>query len=211
MKVAIIANGEIKDYNFHKDIIKKFDYVICADGASNHAYKMKITPNIILGDLDSINKEVKSYFMNKNIKFNTFPSKKDKTDTEICIDYAINLGAREIVLLGVIGSRMDHSLANINILYYLLRQGIKASIINENNEIYITDSEIEITGKQGDIVSIIPLYNDVVGVTLKGLEYPLNNFNLSFGSSRGVSNVMMSDRCKISLKKGCLLVIKAKD
>ncbi|SHH09551.1 thiamine diphosphokinase [Tepidibacter thalassicus] len=211
MKVAIISNGDIKDYDFHKNIVKKYDYIICADGASNHAYKMGIIPNMILGDLDSINEEVKKYFMNKKVKFNTFPSKKNKTDTEICIDYALNLGAKEVVLLGVIGSRMDHSLANINILYYLIKQGIKASIVNENNEIHITDNEIEVTGKQGDIISIIPLYNDVEGVTLKGLEYPLDNFYLKFSSSRGISNVMMGDRCKISLKKGYLLVIKSKD
>ncbi len=211
MKVAIIANGEIRDLNFHKEILRDCDYIICADGASNHAYKMKIEPNTIIGDLDSIHKEVKCYFENKGINFEKFPSKKDKTDTEICIDYAMELGAKEIILLGVIGSRIDHSLGNINLLYTLLQNGIKASIRNEHNEIYITDHEIEIKGTKGDIVSILPCFSNVKGVTLKGLEYPLNDFYLEYGSSIGISNVMKEETCKISLKEGYLFVIKARD
>lgn len=211
MKIAIVANGTINDLEFHKNIIKKCDYIICADGASNYIYKMNINPNIIVGDLDSIDEQVKKYFLKENVRFETFPSKKDKTDTEISVDYALELGATEIVLLGVIGTRMDHSLGNINLLYYLLNKGIKASIVNENNEIHIITNEIEIEGKKGDIISVIPCFGHVKGVTLNGLEYPLNDFYLEFGSSRGISNIMSNDKCKITLKEGFLLVIKSVD
>ncbi|WP_099188054.1 thiamine diphosphokinase [Tepidibacter mesophilus] len=212
MKSLVIANGSMDDYDFYKNIIKEnYDCIICADGASNHAYNMNITPDIIIGDLDSIDDKVKKHFIDKNIEFNKFPSKKDKTDTEICIDYAIDIGSKKIDFIGVLGNRMDHSLANINILYSLLKKGIKSRIINENNEIYITDNKIQITGKKGDIVSVVPIYSDVLGVTLKGLEYPLNNYNLKFSASIGVSNIMLDDKCEISLKSGCVLVIKSRD
>lgn len=211
MKSLIIANGSMNDYDFYKSMMENYDCIICADGASNHAYNMNINPDIIIGDLDSIEDEVKQYFVNKNIRFNKFPSKKDKTDTEICIDYAIHIGSKEIDFIGVLGTRMDHSLANINLLYSLLKKGIKASIINENNEMHITDDKIQITGNKGDIVSVIPIHSDALGVTLKGLEYPLYNYDLGFATSRGISNILVGDKCEISLKSGCVLVIKARD
>lgn len=211
MKSLIIANGSISNYDFYKDIIDQYDCIICADGASNHAYNMNINPDIIIGDLDSIDDKVKKHFIDKNIRFNEFPSKKDKTDTEICIDYAIHIGSKEIDFIGVLGTRMDHSLANINLLYSLLKRGIKASIINENNEIHITDDKIQIAGNKGDIVSVIPIHSDVLGVTLKGLEYPLENFDLGFATSRGISNILVDDKCEVSIKSGCVLVIKARD
>ncbi|MEJ8553729.1 thiamine diphosphokinase [Tepidibacter sp. Z1-5] len=211
MKSLIIANGSMNDYDFYKNIIKGYDCIICADGASNHAYNINIDPDIIIGDLDSIDDKVKQHFIDKNIRFNKFPSKKDKTDTEICIDYAIHIGSKEIDFIGVLGTRMDHSLANVNLLYSLLKRGIKSRIINENNEIHITDDKIQIAGNKGDIISIIPIHSDVLGVTLKGLEYPLENYDLGFATSRGISNVLVDDKCEISIKSGCVLVIKARD
>lgn len=211
MKIAIIVNGIICDYDYHKSIIENCDLVICGDGGANHAYKMDIIPNYILGDLDSIHNKIKSYYENKNVEFIKFPSKKDKTDTEICIDYAYHLKATEVILLGALGGRMDHAMANVNLLYYMLKKGIKGSIVNETDSIYISDNELTIKGNKGDNISLIPLYGDVVGVTLENLEYPLNDFTIKKGSSIGISNVMIDNNCRISLKSGYLLVCKSKD
>ena len=211
MKIIIIVNGDIKNIEYTKSIIKTGDYIICADGAANHALRMDIVPNIIIGDLDSISEQSRLYFENKSVKFEKFPAKKDKTDTEICVDYAIEIGATEIIFLGAIGSRFDHSLANILMLYSIIKKGVKASVVNENNEIYITDSQIDLEGEIGDLVSILPIHKDAIGVTLSGLEYSLENFNMEFGASRGISNVMSEKKCRISLNEGVLLVIKARD
>jgi thiamine pyrophosphokinase len=211
LKIAIIVNGIIDDYNYHKSLINDCDLVICGDGGANHAYKMDIIPDYILGDLDSINDETKDYYENKNVEFIKFPSKKDKTDTEICIDYASHLKATEIILLGALGGRMDHAMANVNLLYYILKKGIKGSIVNETDSIFICDKELTIKGNIGENISLIPLYGDVIGVTLENLEYPLNDFTIEKGSSRGISNVMINNKCKISLKSGYLLICKSKD
>ncbi|OPJ56915.1 thiamine diphosphokinase [Alkalithermobacter paradoxus] len=211
MKVAIVVNGEINDLNFYKRELKKYDYIICADGASNSIYKMDIIPNIIIGDLDSIDEIVKRYYLEEKVNFEKFPSKKDKTDTEIAIDYAVSIGATKIHLLGALGKRVDHTLGNINYLYYLINRGIDCKIVDESSEIYIANKEKTIYGKKGDTVSIIPLIGDVKGVTLSGLEYPLHNFDLEFGTSRGISNVMIEDECKIEITSGYLLIIKSKN
>ena len=211
MKIAIIVNGIIYDYNYHKDIVNNCDLVICGDGGANHAYKMDIVPSYILGDLDSIENDIKVYYENKGVEFIKFPSKKDKTDTEICIDYAQKLNATEIILLGALGGRTDHAMANINLLYYILKKGIMGSIVNETDSIFLIDSNLTIKGNKGDNISLIPLYGDAVGVTLENLEYPLNDFTIKKGSSIGISNVMITNSCKITLKSGYLLICKSKD
>jgi thiamine pyrophosphokinase len=103
-------------------------------------------------------------------------------------------------------------MANCQLLYILLKKGIKAKIVNENNEIRLIDKDIAIEGHKGDIVSLIPMTENVCGVTTKNLEYPLNDAKLNFGSRLiAVSNVMTSDRAFVSIKSGLLYVMKCHD
>ncbi|WP_276632030.1 MULTISPECIES: thiamine diphosphokinase, partial [Terrisporobacter] len=113
MKVCIILNGEIKNYDKTKEIIlrEKYDFIIGADGGCNHLYKMNIIPNFIIGDLDSINNDLVEYYKNKNVFFKKYPSHKDETDSEICIYLAKELKAEEIDFYGSLGGRIDHTLA----------------------------------------------------------------------------------------------------
>ncbi|CEH35435.1 thiamine diphosphokinase [Romboutsia lituseburensis] len=213
MKVCIVLNGEISNYNKLKNHILKenYDYIICADGGANHTYNMKIKPNFIIGDLDSVKEEVRIYYKNSDVKFEKFPAKKNETDTELCIYLAQKLNATNIDFLGALGGRIDHMIANINLLYYVKMQGIIPRIISDNEEIYIVDNEeIEIYGKKGDVISVIPINGDAKYVTLSNLEYPLENYNMKFYLPLGISNVMIENKCKIKVDEGSLLVIKNK-
>lgn len=213
MKICIILNGKIKDYDYIKDIINKnnYDYIICADGGANHSYKMGIIPDYIIGDLDSISSEIIDFYKSKDVKFEKFPSKKDETDTEICIYLASKLNAKEIDFIGALGGRIDHMIANINLLYYVRSKGIFTRIISEKEDIYIAiDEEISINGDIGDTISVIPLNGDAKGVTLKQLEYPLNNYNMKFSVPLGISNVMLDKKCSIKVEQGSLIIIKNK-
>ena len=213
MKVCIVLNGEISNYNKLKNHILKenYDYIICADGGANHTYNMKIKPNFIIGDLDSVKEEVRIYYKNSDVKFEKFPAKKNETDTELCIYLAQKLNATNIDFLGALGGRIDHMIANINLLYYVKMQGIIPRIISDNEEIYIVDNdEVEIYGKKGDVISVIPINGDAKYVTLSNLEYPLENYNMKFYLPLGISNVMIENKCKIKVDEGSLLVIKNK-
>lgn len=213
MKVCIVLNGEINNYNKLKNHLLKenYDYIICADGGANHTYNMKIKPNFIIGDLDSVKEEVRIYYKNSDVKFEKFPAKKNETDTELCIYLAQKLNATNIDFLGALGGRIDHMIANINLLYYVKMQGIIPRIISDNEEIYIVDNEeIEIYGKKGDVISVIPINGDAKYVTLSNLEYPLENYNMKFYLPLGISNVMIENKCKIKVDEGSLLVIKNK-
>ena len=122
MKICIVLNGEIKDFNKTKEIIENenYDSIICADGGANHLYKMGINPDYIIGDLDSANLDIINYYKEKKVAFEKFPSKKDETDSEICIFLAEKLKATSIDFIGALGGRIDHTIANINLLYYVL-------------------------------------------------------------------------------------------
>lgn len=211
MKICIVLNGEVENYTRIKDIITKedYDYIICADGGANHTYNMGITPDYIIGDLDSVDEKLVSYYKNNGVKFEKFPAKKDETDTELCIYLARDLKATRIDFIAALGGRIDHTITNINLLYYLKEMDIIPRIISEKEEMYIAvNEEITISGNVGDVVSVIAINGDADGVTLKNLEYPLNNYYMKYGVPIGMSNVMLSNECKVKVKKGNLIIIK---
>ena len=211
MECIIISNGSFIDYQWAAELINNHDMIICADGGAKHLFNMDLLPHYIMGDLDSIDLDTKTYYVGQNVKFIEYPIEKDFTDTELAIDYAIRNGAKKITLLGATGSRLDHTLANITLLVTLLDREIEGKIIDNHNEITVTKNSVEVTGKPGDLLSILPLCDIVEGVSLIGLEYPLDNFTLKMGSSIGISNKFVNTKAKIMIKSGKLLIIKARD
>lgn len=211
MKAIIISNGTIEDTNTLVNEIRKNDYSICADGGAKYFSDMSIYPDVIVGDFDSVDKKDLNQMKANGIKFYEFPVKKDKTDTELAIDYAIEMGAKEITLMGVIGTRMDHTLANIMLLKKLINQGIKGKIVNKYNEVYITKDELTLKRKQDTFVSIIPLTEIAKGVTLKGFEYETDKEDFKMDSSYGVSNRIISETGKVKIDEGICLVIISRD
>ncbi len=211
MKVCIILNGEVKDYIKTKEIIleENYDYIIGADGGCNHLFKMNIIPNYIVGDLDSIEREVIEYYENKNVIFKRYPSHKDETDSEICIYLAKSLGADEIDLLATLGGRIDHTLANIGLMNYIKENSIRPRILTSEEEIFMVKNEtINLKGKKGDTISVISINGESKGVTLEKLEYPLDNAIVNHLSPLGISNVMLEDECIVSIEDGCALIIR---
>ncbi len=199
MRGVIICGGNVGEYI--KNYIKPDDFVICADSGYDHAKKFGITPDIVIGDMDS------TKFTDIAEEKMLYPKRKDFTDSELAIMYAMEKGFERVLLFGMIGSRMDHSLANINMLPRLKN----AVIIDENNEIYFAENEFSLSGKPGDIISIIPFKEDLLGVTTNGLDYPLKNGTIQCGTSLGVSNVMLDNTFSIQIEKGGAFIIRSKD
>ncbi len=211
MRCAIVTNGNINDYDCIRAALVGHDFIICADGGVRHLFHMNLLPNLIVGDFDSIDEKYMKYLQAHNVDRCEFPERKDFTDTELALQYAIDHGAAEINFFGAIGSRMDHTLANVMLLVPLLQKGIRASIQDEHNHIWITSDELFLEGEVGDFVSILPLTPQVEGVTLQGLAYPLKDATIKMGQSIGVSNQFANRHASITIKQGIILVIKAKD
>lgn len=216
MKRAIVfINGNLSNLSQAKKIIKKEDYLIAVDGGVKHFLKMGLIPNVIIGDFDStprsIQKKLTQICKEQKILFPTiikYPRKKDKTDSELAIDYCLGKKFQEINICGILGDRIDHLMANIFLLIKTQAENksIKIRFIEGNNEIYILDKQIIINGKIGDEVSIIPVSDKLEGVATEGLYYRLINDALFFGSTRGISNVMNKNSAKITAVRGTALI-----
>ncbi len=214
-KTLIITGGHI-DFTFAKQFINdyKFDYIICADHGLVAANSLLITPNAIVGDFDSADASILEQYKNDdNIYIRSFKPEKDYTDTEIAVDLAIEIGSTEVVILGATGSRIDHMLANIGLLIKFLQKDIAAYIIDKNNKLYLINKETVIEKEKlyGEYISLIPITDIVMGVTLKGFKYPLNNHKLVKEESLGISNEIIEDVARISMTSGTILVIEAQD
>lgn len=241
MKYLIIANGIAVDDDPLLKLVKEADVVVCADGGARYLKRIGIAPNVLIGDMDSIGDNENLYFTDitttissesKSLEQNQtivikYPRQKDASDTELAVLWAVDQGAEYITLTGVTGTRMDHTLSNIFLLKKIGERGVRCKIVDNHNEIFLlsndltenhpadkgasSDCSISIDGKIGDLLSIIPVTQEVEGVTLRGLEYPLNNAVLTFGSSRGVSNVFNQTTAYISIKSGMVLITKSCD
>ena len=210
MKAVVFANADIGDYSFCGKYTKDA-VIICCDGGMRHAMKLGLVPDYIVGDFDSVSPEVLEYYKKQDIELKQVPCRKDETDMELGIRHAAEIGAEDITLIGGIGSRLDHTLANIFQLIRIDKLGIKGRIVNENNLITLCTGRADIEGQKGDLVSFVPITPEVKGVTTSGLEYPLDKATLYMDSPLGVSNVMEGDRASYTFDEGMALIIKAKD
>ena len=215
MKCVIIAGGELVPTPRINRILKSGELIVCADGGARHLRSLNIRPNVLMGDFDSIHQDDLAFLIEKEVEIIEFPARKDLTDTELCVEWAIDQNVNEVVLLGAIGSRMDHTLANIFLLKKLADKGIFGRVINANNELLVIHDrirdQITLNGKKGEILSILPLSRTVTGITLEGFEYPLSEARIEMGSSLGISNCFAREHVRIRIKKGILLVSRSKD
>ncbi len=206
-RIIILANGEIKNYKYLSQYISKDDYIICANGGTKHALRMNITPDIIIGDLDSLSNSIYNK-LDRTIKVIKYPAEKDASDLELAIKKALELHPKEIVILGALGKRIDHVFANTMLLALPLEHGIKTKILDDCHEIYIINSHLEVFGEIGDYISLFALTADVKGITTLGLKYPLRGETLYFNNTRGLSNELLTKNAEITIEQGYLLVIK---
>lgn len=210
MKTIIISNGEINNYKFFSNIVESADRIICADGGIRHAMNMKLTPDVIIGDMDSSSAKHIEYFREKGVEFIQYPQEKDKTDTHLCVEYALSFST-EIILLGATGSRIDHMIANISMLKLGIQRGVPISIMDGKNYIGIIKDSITLKGKAGEYFSLIPYTEKVEGISIRGAHYELENAVMEFGDTCGVSNYFKEETVEIAIKKGYLLVIRSED
>ena len=188
--------------------------IIAGDRGLEALYQLKIIPNHVVGDFDSVSPEILEFYKKQpQIIFHTFNSEKDNTDTDIALKLAIQLKSSKITILGALGKRMDHAIANIHILKDALEANIPCQIIDEHNRIYLINKEMTLEKDKvyGKYISLIPLTSTVEGLTLTGFKYPLNHYTLPIGTSLGISNEIITDIAHIKMNKGILIVIESRD
>ncbi|MDS1029450.1 thiamine diphosphokinase [Bacillota bacterium LX-D] len=206
-KCAIVTGGTKPQGRLPLKYLEEADFIICADQGAEYAYELGYTPNLILGDFDSVSQEILEKYQSLGVEIAQFPVDKDYTDTELALEKAIAQNPREIYLLAATGDRLDHTFATVLALVPYAALKIQLKIIEDNFAAWLCTGQSVVQGKPGDTVSLIPLKSHVQGVTVEGFKYPLHNETLYFGSSRGVSNILTAPKGKIVFPQGLLLVI----
>lgn len=214
-KAVIVSGGSIQD-KFALGMLNEIqpEYVIGVDGGLDFLYRNHVEPTHIVGDFDSVDAEIISHYKNRtNIPIREFHPVKDATDTEIGVCLALELGAEEIYLLGATGTRLDHVLANIQMLKIALDAGVKAYIMDECNRISLWNKEITLSKEEsfGTYFSIFPFGDSVRKVCITGAKYPLNEYHLTNGESRCVSNEMVEKEVHITFSDGILILMETRD
>ncbi|OLN33347.1 thiamine diphosphokinase [Desulfosporosinus metallidurans] len=208
-KIAVLANGSW-DSVWGEQVLKEVDFLICADGGANNAALSGRMPDLLIGDLDSILVENLYQCKKMGCAIERFPCEKDETDLELALSRAEEqarfVGERDIWLYGATGKRIDHFLGNLALMLAYARKGYRVRLVDPEHEMWILQGREEITGSQGQEVSLIALSDRAV-VTTEGLYYPLQHGVLLQESPRGISNVFLGEKAVAEVHEGWVLVV----
>lgn len=213
MTAILVCGGTLTAVFLRESVAKEKAPVLYAvDGGLAVFEQAGLMPDYLVGDFDTAPKELVERYETRCTTIRHQPEK-DATDTELAIDHALASGADRIVLLGAAGSRLDHTLANVHMLYRVLLQGCTAELVNENNRITLHDKPFWREKRElfGTYLSFLPFFGEVTGVTLSGVKYPLTEKTLTAGNSLSISNEAVAENIEVSFSDGYLLMIEARD
>lgn len=211
--ITTYQSASIKEsFDFTKD-----DYVICADGGYSHARAEGIDPDIVVGDFDSIGldyikTDLKNSGLDSRCRIIRVPVEKNDTDTLICLKHGIKLGFEEFFILGGLGGRLDHTLANLQTMSYAVDQQKAVWFLDGRNRATLRGPGALIVKNPGNfMISLFAFGESCEGVTIRGVKYPLDHYRMINSFPIGVSNEFAGDEAEISHTAGKLLIILAKD
>ena len=209
MLAVVVADGELAPED--AELARRADLVIAADGGARWLDAQGVRPDVLVGDLDSLEAASVTRLQAAGTRVSRHPVDKDASDTELAVEAAIAAGADRVVLLGALGGgRLDHELANVALLVDRASAGVDLRLQRGATRVRVVraDRSIEIEAEVGAIVTLLPIGGDAVGVSTTGLHYPLRDETLVMGRSRGLSNVVSGAPASVSLRAGSLLVIE---
>jgi thiamine pyrophosphokinase len=238
MRIVIIANGIPPAQHDIDRWLRAGDTLLCADGGAKAALALGLSPQHVIGDFDSLTTDKLNALQQRGATLHRHPTHKDETDLELAllmavglfttehaestestdkkkkpsVPSAISVVEKEIVVLGALGGRIDHELANLLLLAMPALKGTRVVLAHGAQQLFAIDARdgeatAQLHGHAGDIVSLLPFNGDAHGITTAGLEYPLRNESLFVGPARGVSNVMLADDASVTVRAGMLLCV----
>lgn len=213
MRAIIFINGTVDAYDALDRFLQSDDYLIAADGGVYHCLTLNRMPNVLIGDLDSVDAATIDNLAGHHVHIERHPPEKNETDLELAIDHALALvdekALSAIVLVGAMGGRLDQLLGNILILaqrdwpvpMWIESGTARAQVVRPN-------TPLTLSAPIGATVSALPLSDSVTGITYTGMRYPLDNHTLTLGSTRGMSNEVLEESATVRIASGKLLMIE---
>lgn len=216
MNTVLICGGEIND-EFSLVCLKQIkpDCIIGVDKGLEFCYRNHVIPDWILGDFDSISKEVIDWYREQQeIPIRQYKPEKDDTDTRLGMELALKLGSDKIFLLGATGGRLDHYMGNLQSLLITARKEKEGWILDEQNAITVRRAGKICIHKEeqfGKYVSFFSMGDEVTGLSLTGFQYPLDGYTLKNSDGIAVSNQLLDDCGIIEFETGYLMMVLSKD
>lgn len=206
MKGLIISGGnKVKRETLFENIEDRF--IVVADGGIKNLIGTDIIPDEVLGDFDSIDEEGRSFIKKNNIKIEKYPSRKDFTDTELCLEVLLKKGAVDIIILGATGTRLDHMFSSMFLLERLKKENIAGKFIDDYNEVsFISNETVEVKKNKYKYLSIVPVSKEAC-LTLKGTEYEVENLKFNRFTTIAVSNEVKDEVAKIEIDGEGFLIL----
>jgi thiamine pyrophosphokinase len=212
----LIANGQIENpvllmelltnlYNFNNEFL-----IVSVDGALKNCFYLKLVPDIVIGDMDSIcENDIKILKTSKpKALFIKSSCEKDESDTQLAMEFLVKNNIKNIILVGALGKRMDHSFANLLNISSEKLEYTEIKIIDESYEFSVLRQSTEITGTIGNTLSIFSLTPETYFIDTDGLKYKLHEEILLFCPIRGLSNIIEKEKVRLDFKDGVLLLMK---
>ncbi len=214
--IVVISGGSIEDPAFLGAQLALFkpEETVCADGGARHLAALGLTPQVLIGDADSLAPELLQRCREQGTRIIPHPPDKDKTDTWLALEYALDRKPGGVIIFGALGGRIDHALANVALLALAADRGARVRIVDEWCEMFTVggdgrgDAAVDVEGEEGQTVSLLPLTTEVQGITLHGFVYPLEGAVMQVGRPYGISNRLIARKGSISVAAGILLVIR---
>lgn len=203
----IVTGGEPPSRSLITGKASRAEWIVAADRGAQYCLDAGILPDLVVGDMDSLDETVLQGLVSSNVPCSRFSPCKDRTDTEIAMEETLRRGARHIEILGAVGDRIDHTLANVHLLLAAMRRGVQAVMVSDSQQIFLACSRAVLENSQGCVVSFLPLTERVEGIVLEGFAYGLLDAVMEIGRPYGVSNIVTEPRASVRLRRGVLLAV----
>ena len=207
-RVVLFVNGELPAPDHVQAQLTNNDMLIAVDGGLRHIESLGLSPNLIIGDLDSADPEKIQAYHAQGVETKTFPADKDETDLELALQAACELEPETIWVVAALGNRLDQTLANIFLLTLPDLVNFNIRLFDGQTEVFLIRESGVIQGEIGQRVSLLPIHGLAEGIYTEGLKYTLSDETLYPEKTRGISNEMSSSTATVHLKNGLLLCIR---
>ncbi len=210
MKAGILVNGTALPDRMTIDEIRGCDLILCTDGALAWALEAGVKPDVLIGDMDSIDPKLLEQYDRDTIEIIRLPVQKDDTDAQAAVDLAMERGADTFIITGALGGRLDHAMGNLMLLIRLMRRGKEAKMVDDQQVVMAAGSETLLHGKPGGTISIIPFGDGLFIEKTEGLAYPIVHKSIPCDITLGISNVFTKTTASVSITAGTAIIIMQK-
>ena len=206
-RAIIFANGEVMDHVAVRACLRSGDWLIAADGGLRHMRVLGLTPHLLIGDMDSVDPAERAALEQQGVHLLVHPADKNETDLELALVHAQAQGARDLLVVGAFGGRLDQTLANIALLALPELRQCTTRLTDGRTDAVLVRDTLLLHGNVGDGVSLLPLGQEARGVRTTGLRYAVHGETLQAYRSRGISNEMIAPVAEVALDSGLLVCI----